>query len=87
METAIPFSALRYDQTANHLILDISKEKLAVAPTFKMSELSDQKRTEDVFRYFGQQPYWLEGRELFKGVNEPLEEVPTEQPSYPYINP
>lgn len=82
--TAIPFSALRYDQTANRLLLDISKEKLALAPAFKMSDLLDPKRAENFYRYFGQQPYWSEEGETFKGVDEPLEE---EQPPLPYIEP
>jgi hypothetical protein len=75
--TAVPFSALRYDQTDKRLILDITKEQLASAPTFKMADLSDQKRAEDIYRYFGQQPYWSEGEELFKRINEPLETVVT----------
>ena len=33
-ETAVLFSALRYDQTDKRLLLDIGKEKLAGAPTF-----------------------------------------------------
>lgn len=86
-ETAIPFSALRYDQSAKHLVLDISREKLAAAPAFKISDLSDQKRAEEVYRYFGQQPYWSEGGELFKGANEPLEEMPAEQQPFPYVSP
>lgn len=72
-ETAVPFSALRYDQTDKRLILDISKEQLASAPAFKMTDLSAQKRAEDIYRYFGQQPYWSEGEELFKGIDETLE--------------
>ena len=72
-ETAIPFSALKYDPNAKHLILDISKEKLAAAPAFTMSDLSTQREAEDIYGYFGQQPYWSEEGELFSGVNEPLE--------------
>jgi sporulation protein YlmC with PRC-barrel domain len=86
-ETAIPFGALRYDQAAKQVVLDISKEELAAAPTFKMSDLSDQKLAESVYRYFGQQPYWSEGEALFKGADEPLEEVRTVQPPLPYVSP
>jgi sporulation protein YlmC with PRC-barrel domain len=86
-ETAIPFRSLRYDQAAKQVVLDISKEELAAAPTFKMSDLSDQKGAENAYRYFGQQPYWSEGETLFKGVNEPLEEVRTVQPPLPYVSP
>ncbi len=86
-ETAIPFRSLQYDQAAKQVILDITKEELAAAPTFKMSDLSDQKRAENVYRYFGQQPYWSEGEALFKGANEPLEEVQTVKPPLPYASP
>ena len=85
-ETAIPFSALRYDQVDNRLFLDISKERLAAAPPFKRSDL-DQNRAEYVYRYFGQQPYWSEGGELFKGVDEPLEEEPMMEPFSPSMGP
>jgi hypothetical protein len=52
--------------------LHISKEKLTTAPAFQKSDLSTQREAEDIYRYFGQQPYWSEGG-LFKGVNEPFE--------------
>jgi len=78
-ETAIPFSALKFDPNARHLILDISKEKLAAAPAFTMSDLFTQREAEDIYGYFGQQPYWSEGGELFRGVNEPLEGGATER--------
>jgi sporulation protein YlmC with PRC-barrel domain len=86
-ETAIPFRALKYDPIAKHLILDISKEKLAVAPAFKMSDLSAQGGAEDFYRYFGQQPYWSEEGELFKGIDEPLEGVPAGSAPFPYVSP
>ena len=78
-ETAVPFSALRYDQTHKSLTLDISKDELAGAPTFKMTDLSDQKRAEDIYRYFGQQSYWSEGEDRFKGIDEPLEAMSIER--------
>ena len=86
-ETAIPFKSLRYDQAAKQVVLDISKEELAAAPTFRMSDLSDRKRAENVYRYFGQQPYWSEGEYLFKGADEPLEEERTALTPLPYVSP
>jgi len=83
-ETAVPFSALRSDKTAQGLILDTSKEKLAAAPTFKMSDLSVQKVAEDAYWYFGQKPYWSEGEGLFKGLGEPLGGAPTAEPVVPF---
>ncbi len=73
-KTAIPFSALKYDSTAKQLILDSSKERLEAAPAFKLRELSAQREAEKIYRYFGLRPYWSEGGELFRGVDEPLEE-------------
>jgi len=83
-EAAVPFSSFRYEQADNHLILDVSKEKMAAAPVFKRDDLSDPTRAESLYRYFGQQPYWSEGGEPFKGLEEPLEE---EQPSPDFIGP
>ena len=93
--TAIPFSALKYGQTegltrfdqTEGLILDTSKEKLASAPVFRMSDLLDRKEAEDFYRYFGQQPYWSEGGEPFKGFDEPLEEMPPERSPFPLYGP
>lgn len=67
--------------------MDTSKEKLAAAPTFKMSDLSDQKLAEDAYRHFGQQPYWSEGEGLFKGLDESLGGVPTAEPVLPFAGP
>ena len=78
-ETAIPLNALRYDQPDNRIILAISREKLAAAPAFKRDAL-DRERAENLYRYFGQRPYWSEGGEVFKGVDEPLQEEPMTEP-------
>ncbi len=92
-ETAIPFSVLKYDPIAKHLVVDISKERLKAAPAFKMGDLSAQKGVENIYGYFGQRPYWTEEGELFRGVNEPLEEVPQVAPQlppppyYPHVSP
>ena len=86
-QTAVPFSAFWYDETAQSVILDTSKETLAAAPTFTMSDLSDQKSAEDAYRYFGQQPYWSEGEGAFKSLGEPLERVLTPEPVLPFVGP
>ena len=49
-----------------------------------MSDLSSQNGVEDIYKYFGEQPSWSEEGELFKGANEPLEEVPLPA-SPPYV--
>ncbi len=83
-EAAVPFGSLSFDRTDKSLILNISKEELASAPTFRMSDFSDQKRVESVYRYFGQQPYWSEGGEPFTGLNDPLEKMPAARQPYLY---
>ncbi len=71
--TAVPFTAFsrKDDKT---LMLDISKERLAQAPTFDKNswpDMTDRKWSEDVYRYYGQKPSWSE----------------SSQPSQPYQNP
>jgi sporulation protein YlmC with PRC-barrel domain len=57
---AVPFSALTYDPKGKHLVVDINWEKFQSAPRFSKNELMDRQREEEVYRYFGQQPYWTE---------------------------
>jgi hypothetical protein len=86
-QTAVPFRALRYDETARNVILDTTKEKLAAAPRFKMSDLPDRNLAEDAYRYFGEQPYWSDGEGLFKGLDEPLGGLPKMEPLLPFVAP
>ncbi len=57
--TPVPFGALSYD-TEKHLVLDITREKLESAPVFSRKTLGDLQWAKEVYRYFGQQPYWTE---------------------------
>jgi sporulation protein YlmC with PRC-barrel domain len=59
--TAIPFNTLSYEDKEKHFVLDVTREKLESAPAFSRKTLSDLRWAEDVYRYFGQQPYWSEG--------------------------
>ena len=53
----IPYRALSIG--GNSFILDASEEKLAAAPAFGEKEGSiDQAKAEEIYRYFGQNPYW-----------------------------
>ena len=58
--TAIPFSALSYGTTEKHFVLDVTRERLESAPVFSRNTLGDLQWAEEVYRYFGQQPYWTE---------------------------
>jgi sporulation protein YlmC with PRC-barrel domain len=57
---AVPFSALGFDSKEKQLVIDISWERFRSAPRFSKNELMDRHREEEVYRYFGQQPYWTE---------------------------
>ena len=53
----IPYSALSIG--GNSFVLDASEEKLASAPAIGEKEGSiDQAKAEEIYRYFGQNPYW-----------------------------
>ena len=57
---AIPFGTLYYQENEKHLVLDITPKKLDAAPAFSRKTLGDLHWAEEVYRYFGQQPYWME---------------------------
>ena len=91
-QVAVPFGAVSFDKTDRHLVLDVTREKLDAAPAFRMSDLSDERWAEDVYRYFGQQPYWTTGGETMEegmGVSrDPMMEEPMkkEEESNPYYD-
>ena len=60
---AVPFDTLVYERNAKHpmAVVDISLEKFQSAPGFAKTDLTDRQREAEVYRYFGQQPYWTEG--------------------------
>ncbi len=59
---AIPFSAFSLGPGRDYFVLNITRERLASAPTFnETKDLSNRAFAENVYRYFGQQPYWTEG--------------------------
>ncbi|HVP77418.1 MAG TPA: PRC-barrel domain-containing protein [Thermodesulfobacteriota bacterium] len=58
-EIAIPLGILSYDDEKG-MILNLSKEELAAAPGFDVSDLSDSTFAEKVYRFFGLVPAWDE---------------------------
>ena len=58
---AVPFAALSYDSQNRHFILDTTAERLESAPRYDSKALGDRKWADQVYRYFGLQPYWTEG--------------------------
>ena len=59
---AVPFNELTYDRNGKHPVVmaNISWEKFQSAPKFAKDELTDRRQAEEVYKYFGQQPYWTE---------------------------
>lgn len=58
---AVPFSALTHDQNQDHLVLDATKEQVENAPRVADDlNLADRTYAEEVYRHFGQRPYWTE---------------------------
>ena len=60
-KVAVPYSALSYDKEKEYFTCSINKDRFASAPEFKdEAVLQDKAFAEEVYRYFGQQPYWTE---------------------------
>jgi hypothetical protein len=58
-EIAVPFGALSC--TEQSCILNASREELDSAPFFvSKDDLAEPVTAEDIYRYFGVQPYWAE---------------------------
>jgi hypothetical protein len=57
---ALPYGALSLRPEGDHFVLSIGSEELASVPTFNEKDLSNPQFAEDIYRYFGQQPYWME---------------------------
>jgi hypothetical protein len=58
----LPWSVLTYDTGLDGYVVDIDKDKLRNAPTFKPNEKvdwSDEAWGRRVHDYYGAQPYWL----------------------------
>lgn len=61
---AIPFSALSISGATPEeakVVLNVDKQKLDGAPEFDRTKaMADRTWAADIYRYFGQQPYWTE---------------------------
>jgi hypothetical protein len=68
---AVPFDAITYDQSEKQLFVNMSKERIESAPEFdKKTDLSRSTWSDDIYRYYGVQPYWGEER-LGERVDSP----------------
>ena len=72
----VPINALTFkDETT--MIINISKEKLATAPSFekdKWPDMTNRQWSEDTHRFYGVQPRWEE-----KGMKKMMEDVPMKE--------
>jgi hypothetical protein len=57
---AVPYGALSFKADDRTFTMNISPEKFAAAPSYDRALLADRSWAGDVYRYFGQQPYWTE---------------------------
>ncbi len=63
--TAVPLSVFS-EGNRDRLVLNINKDKLASAPTFDKNQwpdVRDRAWSENVYRYYGQTPYWQQSGE------------------------
>ncbi|MGZ3557471.1 MAG: PRC-barrel domain-containing protein [Thermodesulfobacteriota bacterium] len=61
-DIAVPVKSFSsYDYENGYLVLNVSKEILAAAPEFRVSDLKDPAFVERVFRFFGLAPSWKDG--------------------------
>ncbi len=62
---AVPFTALSRSATEHYYVLNLTRDKLRKAPSFDEDHwpnLADRSWSEDVYRFYGQAPYWTEGK-------------------------
>jgi sporulation protein YlmC with PRC-barrel domain len=64
---AVPWGALTLDEDRKYFILDVDKTRLENAPGFDKDnwpDMSDPSWGEQVYRYYGQSPYWTERKSV-----------------------
>jgi len=74
---AVPFGALSLKPEENIFVLNTTLDELESAPAYSKAYM-DNRWTEEVYRYFGQQPYWTEGEEV------PVEQILDDDESSPF---
>ncbi len=60
---AIPWKALSLNTTGDNFVLNVDKDRLKNAPGFDKNnwpDFANQQWGAEVYRYYGQQPYWEE---------------------------
>ncbi len=58
-QVAVPFTALS-NRNQNFFVINATEAKLVSAPSFNKEDMHNLRFAENVYKYFGQQPYWTE---------------------------
>ncbi len=58
-EIVVPVNAFSQDGESN-LVLNLSREEIAAAPAFQLSDLRDPSYPERLYKFYGQTPPWSE---------------------------
>jgi sporulation protein YlmC with PRC-barrel domain len=59
-QVAVPFADLSL--SGNAFAFNFTEDRLADAPSFdEFADANNPQKAEDIYRYFGEQPYWTEG--------------------------
>ena len=84
-DTAVPFGSFAYDRQNKYFVLDITRDKLDMAPVFRKRDLYNEKWAKNVYGYFGHALPWTEGELVEKGT-KPTEEPENDwgAPYFPY---
>jgi sporulation protein YlmC with PRC-barrel domain len=56
-QVAVPFDGM-LELRENVFALNTTKDRLLAAPAFNWEDATDRKYAEDIYRYYGLQPYW-----------------------------
>ena len=68
-QVAVPYEEVAMGRSG--LVLNTTEQKLAAASTFNESADSNNfKKAEDIYRFFGEQPYWTEGGHMSGSMME-----------------
>jgi sporulation protein YlmC with PRC-barrel domain len=60
---AIPWHALKASSAGDYFVLNVTKDKMEKAPSFSMEawpNIADRSWMTEVYKYYGQTPYWQE---------------------------
>jgi sporulation protein YlmC with PRC-barrel domain len=76
---AVPFRAIKVEPNGKGAILKFSEWKLNFPPEFVKSDLSNRKWATSVYKYYGLNPYWTEGR-----MNSTMNQARIEKMMKPY---